>query len=62
VTSALQKIVESKRALRRELASRPVAEKLQMLDAMREREMSIRGAASPPAVGAMAPDSERRKP
>lgn len=39
---SLDKILESKRALRRELASRPVAEKLRMLDAMRERESSIR--------------------
>jgi len=42
MTSPLQKILESKRALRRELASRPVAEKLRMLDAMREREIAIR--------------------
>jgi hypothetical protein len=38
----LQKILESKRALRRNLASRPVAEKLRMLDALRERELAIR--------------------
>ena len=44
MTESLQKIVESKRALRRELASRPVAEKLRMLDAMRNREIAIRGA------------------
>ena len=62
MTSPVEKIVESKRALRRELASRPVAEKLQMLDVMREREMSIRGAASPQAVGAIVRDSKRRKP
>jgi len=42
MTSSLQKIVESKRALRHELASRPVAEKLRMLDAMRERDIAIR--------------------
>ena len=42
MTSPLQKILESKRALRHELASRPIAEKLRMLDAMREREMAIR--------------------
>ena len=41
----LQKILESKRALRRELAARPVAEKLRMLDALRERELAIRGRA-----------------
>jgi len=42
MTSSLQKILESKRALRRELAARPVAEKLQMLEAMRERTVAIR--------------------
>ena len=41
----LQKILESKRALRRTLAVRPVAEKLRLLDAMRERELAIRGSA-----------------
>jgi len=46
----LQKILESKRALRRNLAARPVAEKLRMLDALRERELAIRG-------GAVHPDS-----
>ena len=39
----LQKILESKRARRRNLAARPVAEKLRMLDALRERELAIRG-------------------
>ena len=39
----LQKILENKRALRRDLAARPVAEKLRMLDALRERELAIRG-------------------
>ncbi len=39
----LQKILESKRALRRDLAARPIAEKLRMLDALRERELAIRG-------------------
>ena len=37
----LQKILESKRALRRNLAARPVAEKLRMLDALRERALAI---------------------
>ena len=41
----LQKILESKRALRRDLAARPVAEKLRILDALRERELAIRGRA-----------------
>jgi hypothetical protein len=39
----LQKILESKRAFRRDLAARPIAEKLRMLDALRERELAIRG-------------------
>lgn len=42
----LQKMLESKRALRRELAARPVAEKLRILDALRERELAIRGTGS----------------
>ena len=41
----LEKILESKRALRRNLAARPVAQKLRMLDALRERELAIRGGA-----------------
>jgi len=39
----LQKILVSKRAFRRELAARPIVEKLRMLDALRERELAIRG-------------------
>jgi hypothetical protein len=42
MTSPLYDILESKRALRRELASLPIAEKLRMLDTMRERETMIR--------------------
>jgi hypothetical protein len=40
--STLQKILESKRALRRELASQPVGEKLRLLDEMQDRESAIR--------------------
>ena len=43
----LQKMLESKRALRRQLAARPVAEKLRMLDALRERALSLRPSAHP---------------
>ncbi|HEV7404749.1 MAG TPA: hypothetical protein VGO11_17540 [Chthoniobacteraceae bacterium] len=43
MTFDLQRILESKRALRRRLAARPIAEKLQMLDALRERALAIRG-------------------
>lgn len=39
----LKKILESKRALRGDLAARPMAEKLRMLDALCERELAIRG-------------------
>lgn len=46
----LQEILKSKRALRRELAARPLAEKLRMLDALRERALAIRPAK--PASGA----------
>jgi hypothetical protein len=41
----MQKVLESKRALRRHLAARSVAEKLRMLDALRERELAIWGSA-----------------
>jgi hypothetical protein len=41
----IQKIIASKRALRRDLAARPVAAKLRILDALRERELVIRGRA-----------------
>jgi hypothetical protein len=46
MTTDLHKILESKRSFRRELAARPVAEKLRMLDAMRERELAIRAGRS----------------
>ena len=45
VSLDLQKIIEDKRALRRNLAARSIAEKLRMLDALRERELAIRGRA-----------------
>jgi len=45
MTISLQKILESKRALRRELTARSIAEKLRILDALRERELAIRQAA-----------------
>jgi hypothetical protein len=38
----LERILASKRALRRNLAARPIAEKLRMLDALRERALAIR--------------------
>ena len=55
MTFDLQKILESKRALRRHLAARPLGEKLRMLDALRERELAIRGHVmpSPPVAGTL---------
>jgi hypothetical protein len=41
----LQRILDSKRAHRQELAARPIGQKLRMLDALRERELAIRGRA-----------------
>lgn len=46
MTFDLQRIIESKRAWRRELAQRPVAEKLAMLEALRDRTRTLRVAAS----------------
>ena len=48
-----QTVFESKRALRRDLAARPIAEKLRLLDALRERELAIRSsrAPTPPQTG-----------
>jgi len=40
----LQQILEGKRRLRQSLASRPVAEKLAMLDGLRDRARTIRQA------------------
>ena len=42
-----QKVLESKRALRQSLAARPMAEKLRLLDALRERELAIRSGRAP---------------
>ena len=39
-----QNTAESKAALRRKLAGRPVTEKLAILDTLRERELAIRNA------------------
>lgn len=44
MTFDLQRILQSKRAYRHALATRPIAEKLRMLDALRERELAIRHA------------------
>ncbi|HVR37658.1 MAG TPA: hypothetical protein VMU84_01070 [Thermoanaerobaculia bacterium] len=44
MTFDLEKVLESKRKFRRELAAKPIVEKLRMLDAMRERQVAIRSA------------------
>jgi len=46
MSSDLQTILESKRRYRQRLAARPIAEKLRMLDAMRECALLLRPAAS----------------
>lgn len=43
MTFDLQKMIESKRAYRALLAARPIGEKLRVLDALRERQVIIRG-------------------
>jgi len=53
----LQEILKSKRALRRELAALPPAEKLRRLDALLERALAIR-----PAKPALGPDMLRDEP
>ncbi len=49
MTFDLQRMLESKRAHRQHLASLPVGDKLRLLDAVRERELAIRGRAIPTA-------------
>jgi hypothetical protein len=44
MTFDLKRMLESKKALRRKLAARPLAEKLAMLDALRERALALREA------------------
>lgn len=46
MTPDLSAILESKRLYRQRLAARPVAEKLRMLDALRERALLLRPASS----------------
>lgn len=46
MTSDLQAILESKRLYRQRLAARPIAEKLRMLDALRERALLLRPSSS----------------
>lgn len=43
MTFDLQRLFDSKRSHRQALAGKPIAEKLRMLDSLRERELAIRG-------------------
>jgi hypothetical protein len=43
MTFDVAKILQSKREFRHRLATRPIVEKLAMLDALRERTLAIRG-------------------
>jgi hypothetical protein len=47
MTFDLQRILDSKRAYRQVLADKPIAEKLRMLDALRERALILRQSAHP---------------
>ena len=49
----LQRILASKQALRRSLAARPVAEKLAMLETLRDRARTIRQAATAQKAAAL---------
>ena len=46
MTTNLQTILESKRRYRQRLATRPIAEKLRLLDALRERALLLRPVSS----------------
>jgi hypothetical protein len=58
----LEKILAGKRALRRDLAVRPIAEKLRMLDALRERTLTLRPAPTATDVLRQTPALYRTKP
>ena len=58
----LEKILASKRALRRDLATRPIAEKLRMLDALRERALRLRPTPEPTEILRETPPPYRAKP
>jgi len=46
----LEKVIKSKQRFRRELAARPIAEKLDMLDKLRERSLTLRAKTVPAKV------------
>ena len=53
MTFDLAKILQSKREFRKQLAARPIAEKLALLDALRERELTLRSSRSASAGGVL---------
>jgi len=53
MTFDLAKILQSKRAFRQRLAARPIAEKLAMLDALRERALALRSSGLVAGSGAL---------
>lgn len=57
MTFDMKEILDSKRAMRRRLADLPIAEKLRMLDALRQRELDIRGSGNS-VVPVTAPHSD----
>jgi hypothetical protein len=58
----LQKMLADKRALRRDLAARPIGEKLRILDALRQRELAIRGRAVHGGASVRREEPMRTKP
>lgn len=53
MTFDLAKILQSKREFRQRLAAQPIAEKLAMLDALRERALALRPMPSASKSGAL---------
>jgi hypothetical protein len=47
------RILQSKRAFRQRLVTRPIEEKLAMLDALRERALTLRASRTDPNLGAL---------
>jgi hypothetical protein len=62
MTFDLTRILESKRAFRRQLASRPIAEKLALLDTLRERELILRQAGPLAVAGSAGALHEKTAP
>jgi hypothetical protein len=61
MTFSLQKMLESKRAYRQQLAARPIGEKLRILDALRERALAIRGNSSSSETILVREEPEQRR-